>query len=170
MGWNKEVCKKLYKRWVAAIKSRDKLGQYKDIIETDKKDPRGALVLFGPDLDEILEEVLCEDLTFSSSAVGALTKAKQLLRILYDGYKLNSTISASRLQVRSHFSPEIVFKKPLKKHFSYSQASFSHLLGTAPSVAIHKSADVRPPQPPSLSPPPSPYPNLIYPLKSNQYN
>lgn len=110
MIWTKEVCRDFYIKWVATVKSRKDLADAKEIIRVDKSDPRGALVLFGPMLDELLELVLC-DFDFSSNAIGNVRTAKSLLRLMYRGaYQLNTKISASRVQVLI-LSPILMHKR-----------------------------------------------------------
>ena len=95
----KEALSSFYNKWCAAVKSKFLLlGQYKDVLQTSKGAEGAARVLFGPDLDVLLSLVLVD--VQGSSKTGLFQQSSKLIRIMYDGYKLDSRIAASKVQVR----------------------------------------------------------------------
>ena len=101
IGLKEEVISSFHTRWCSAVSSSQILGTYNDGIEVISKGKEGAqrgvgtcLVLFGPDIDVLLDSVAIP----TGHNVGRRQFCK-LIRILYNGWTLDSTIPASKVQV-----------------------------------------------------------------------
>ena len=100
----KEAITSFYNKWCTALKSKSLLlGQYKDVVQTAKGAEGAARVLFGPDLDVLLSLVFVD--AQGSVKGGLFQQAAKLIRIMYEGFKLDSRIPASKVQVCPRFLP-----------------------------------------------------------------
>jgi len=103
MIWSADVCSTFYANWVKAIKTSTMLEEYVDIVDTGHHELEKALVLFRPELEALISRVLHESPLFAGTGNAKDGKnsrtAKHLVRILYEGFRLDTRSSACKVQV-----------------------------------------------------------------------